>query len=370
MKIRVLDKGNKQDIRTFKSIPFALYRENRYWVPPLPGEIETVMDPAKHPFYQHSEGDFLVAEDGKQTLGRIAILQNRNYCEFHKEKTAFFYYYEAVDDQEIAAELFSAAESWARERGLDKLMGPRGFLRSNGAGMLVEGFDQSPAMGIAYNHKYYSKQLEALGYEKYTDYFSGYLDKHPDKSIHKIAEKVLARGNFHVKDFSSTKEIKEWIPRLEEVHHRAFAQNPGYYPSTSEEFLFLVENIVAVANPKYLKIILHEDDIAGFIVSYPDISRALRRTHGNLLPFGWLMLLVERKFSRVLDLNGVGLLPEYQGLGGNAVLYSELDKVLYTSRMKKAEVVQVEERNFRSASDMQTLGVIFNKTHRIYQKTL
>ena len=237
-------------------------------------------------------------------------------------------------------------------------------------GMLVEGFDQLPAMGITYNQPYYGNLLESSGFEKYFDHFSGYLDKHPDPTIHQIAEKVLARGHFHIKSFENTAEIAEWIPKVEEVHHRAFADNPGFYPSTTAEFEFLAKNIVAAANPEYLKLIMHNDDIAGFIIAYPNINRALQRSKGRLFPFGWLMLLMEKKYTRLIDLNGIGLLPEYQGLGGNAVLYAELDNVLYASRMKKAEAVQVDERNFRSKSDMQTLGVIFNKTHRTYKKSI
>lgn len=370
MKIRVLEKGKKSDINTFKSFPLWLYRDSKLWVPPFPGEIERVMNPAKHPFYAHSEADFLVVESEKQVLGRLAVLQNKNYCEFHNEKTAFFYYLETIDDKEVSSLLFSRAEEWAQDHGCNKLMGPKGFLRSNCIGLLVEGFDFSPAMGIAYNPPYYADHLLSHGYVKESDHHSGYLDKHPDPSIHKIAEKVLARGNFHVKNFSSTAEAKEWIPRLEEIHHRAFSQNPGYYPSTTEEFKLLVENIVAIANPKYLKLIMHNEEIAGFIVSYPNVNRALQQSKGNLYPFGWLMLLLGKRFSRILDLSGVGLLPEYQGLGGNAVLYSQLDKVLWSAKMKKGEVIQVDERNFRSRSDMETLGVIFHKTHRTFSKSI
>ena len=118
MNIRVLEKGCSKDIKAFRSLPFRLYRQNPFWVPPLPGEIETVMSPGLHPFYTHSEADFIVLEDNHEILGRLAILHNRNYCALHQEKTAFFYYFEAVEDAQVVEELFDFADKMD-EYGID-----------------------------------------------------------------------------------------------------------------------------------------------------------------------------------------------------------------------------------------------------------
>jgi len=47
-------------------------------------------------------------------------------------------------------------------------------------------------------------------------------------------------------------------------------------------------------------------------------------------------------------LNGIGLLPQFQGLGGNVLLYAEVENTLAGAGMKRGEIVQVDERNFRS----------------------
>jgi hypothetical protein len=370
MQVRLLEKDNKSDIRAFIKLPFRLYKSNRYWVPPFPGAIEKAMSPSKHPFYAHSEADFFLLENGKEVLGRIAVLHNRNYSRHHQKEIGFFYFFECVNDQEAAKALFSAIEEWCIERKIEQLTGPRGFLRSDGIGLLVDGFDQLPAVGIPYNLPYYQNLVESCGYVKSHDHYSGYLDRHPDEVIHKVAEKVLARGNFNVLSFDSVDQIVAWIPRVDEVEHQAFANNPNFYPSTAEEFELLSKNILAIADPRFIKIIKHNDEVAGFIVAYLNINRAMQRSKGRLFPLGWLFFLVEKKNSRILDINGVGLLPEYQGLGGNALLYSELDKVTKLTRIKKAEIVQVDERNLRSKADMENLGVKFSKTHRSYIKNL
>ncbi len=366
MNIRILDTSNKKDVNLFKSFPFKLYRKNQYWVPPMPGEIEFVMNRDLHPFYHHSQSDFFVVESGKEIIGRIAVLHNQRYCAFHKENKAFFYYYESVEDQNIADMLFSAAADWARKRNISELYGPRGFSRSTCIGLLVDGFDQQPATGMTYNLPYYEHQLIKIGFEKKSDHFSGEINHHLDQTIHDVSQKVLSRGNFKVFSFHSSDEILEWIPRLDEIHHRAFSKNPDFMPSSKDEFRQLCSNIIKIADPRYIKLILHDKKIAGFLIAYPNINNGLRAAKGSLYPFGWLCLWLDKKFSRVIDLNGVGLLPEYQGLGGNAVLYSEIDRVLNNRRFKRGEIVQVDERNFRSISDMKTMQVTWNKKHRTF----
>jgi hypothetical protein len=370
MQLRKLEKSNPKAIRQFKRLPFRLYAGNRFWVPPIPGEIEQVMSPEKHPFYSHSEADFFVVEQEREILGRIAVLHNRHYCEYHHSKTAFFYYFESVNDTEVSRMLFNGAETWCRERGLESIIGPKGFLRTQGPGMLVEGFDQLPALGIPYNLPYYPALVEDAGFVKSHEHFSGYMEKHPNGTIHLIAEKVLSRGNFEVRSFHDVREILEWIPVVDEVQQKAFSDNPNFYPHSKEEFDLLAKNILALADPKFLKLILHDEKVAGFIVAYPNINRSLQRCKGRLFPFGWLSLRNEKNHPVILDINGVGLLPDYQGLGGNALLYSELDKVIHSTHIRKAEIVQVDERNLRSYADMQKMGVVFSKTHRTYRKTL
>jgi len=59
LETRLLEKSNPKEIRLFKELPFRLYKNNEFWVPPIPGEVESVMTPEKHPFYRHSEADFI-----------------------------------------------------------------------------------------------------------------------------------------------------------------------------------------------------------------------------------------------------------------------------------------------------------------------
>jgi hypothetical protein len=328
------------------------------------------MDKSRHPFYAHSEADFIAVESGRDILGRILVIHNKNYCDYHKENTAFFYYYEAVEDQQVANLVLSAAQDWCKKRKISEIVGSRGLLRSACIGLLVDGFDQQPATGMTYNLPYYQKQILDCGFEKFTDHYSGYLETHINPNIHDVAKKVLSRGKFRVQTFKTINEMKTWIPRVDEIHHRAFSENPGYVPSTHAEFEDQAGNILALADPRYVKAIMYENEIAGFIIAFPNINNGLRFARSKLYPIGWLGLLLSKAYPSVIDIEVVGMLPEYQGLGGNALLYSELDKTINGPRIKKAEIVQVDERNIKSKADMDTMNVVWNRTHRTFRKVI
>jgi GNAT superfamily N-acetyltransferase len=372
MRIHPLNLENQHDIQQFIDLPAELYQGCSQWVPSLHSEMQLVIDRSKHPFYQHSEAEFFIAESEGQILGRVAVLHHRPFSEYHKQATAFFYYFESINDPEVSAGLFNAALDWCRARQVKNLLGPKGFSRSSGLGILTEGFEYSPAVGIPYNHSYYPALLEQFGFKKETDHLSGYLNKnqHFPESIYTISNKVQQRSNFWVKTFRNKAEMRRWIPAVEIVHQEAFQHNPGFYPSSPEDFKLLANGMIQIADPKLIKLIMYGENVAGFIIAYADISNALRKSHGRIWPLGWLWLLQDLKQSRLVNLNGVGLLPEYQGMGGNALLYTELEKTLREFNFEQAEIIQVDERNFKSKADMERLGVHWSKRHRTYRLDL
>jgi hypothetical protein len=372
MQVRKLDTTQARDVRQFISFPFELYQRCPQWVPPILPEIKLVLNRRKHPFYRHSEADFFVAESQGQTLGRIVVMDNRNYNAHHGLKRGFFYLFEAVEDAEAARALFDAACDWARQRRLDQLVGPKGFLQGDGLGMLVDGFDHRPAMGIPYNYAYYAALVEASGFEKETDYFSGYLpgDHELPQRFYDIAEKVKAQRGFWIKSFTSEKELRPWIHRVGKVYNDTFTQNWEYCPLTEAEMDVVADRLLAISNPRLLKLVMKGDEIAGFVFAFPDISAAIQKTKGRLWPLGWIHLLREFKRTNWANLNGLGLLEQHRGVGANAMLYTELAKSVREFGFEHCDVVQVEEGNAKSLAEMAALGVRWYKQHRIYRRVL
>jgi hypothetical protein len=368
----MLDTSRRRDVRQFIDFAFALYRDCPEWVPPILPEMKLVMDCKKHPFYQHSAADFFVAESEGDTLGRIAVLENCNCNSHHGRKQAFFYYFDAVEDFEVARAVFGAALDWARQRGLDYLVGPKGFLQGDGMGLLVEGFEYRPAMGIPYNYAYYAALLEDSGFEKETDFLSGYLrgDYELPERFRAIAERVKERRGFRIKNFRSKREMRGWIHRVGRVYNQTFVDNWEYCPLTEAEMDVVAQRLLDISVPELLKLVMKGEEIVGFVFAFPDISAAIQRTGGRIWPFGWIHLLREFKRTNWVNLNGLGLVEEHRGVGANAVLYTELANSVRDYGFEHCDVVQVEERNTKSLGEMAAIGVKWYKRHRIYRRAL
>ena len=371
MHIRKLDTTRKQDVTQFVQFPFELYRENRCWVPPIVSDMRSILNQNKHPFYQHSAADFFVVEQNGKTLGRMAMLVNRNFNRYQERNAAFFGYYEVVEDSSASQLLFDATLTWAHENKLDEIIGPRGVIGIDGS-VLVEGFEYRPAIGIPYNLPYYDQFIKNAGFVKDADYLSGYIHRDQDigERVHRIVDRIKRRRGFTIKTFDSKRELRQWIPRALQVHEAAMGQLHSFYPPTKEETMRVINALMTISDPSLIKLVLKGEAVVGFILGYPDISAALQRINGRLWLTGWIHALREQRQTRWANINGLGMLPAYQGLGGNALLYAELQKTIQASRYEHLEVVQVNETNFKSKSDMESIGVKWTKRHRHYKRSV
>lgn len=372
IKVRILDTTRKADVNAWIQLPYKLYAGDPYWVPEMVDEAKQVLNRRKNPFFLHSYADFLLAEKDGEPVGRIAVLDNTRYNNLRQEQTAFFTYFESINDFAVAEALFKTAFDWARQRGLNKIIGPKGFLTMDGMGMLVEGFNHRPAIGIAYNPEYYHDFVKRLGFERETDFMSGYLpgDYPLPERIVRIAEKVRKRYGFEIRNFHSKKELAAVVPKVIDTYNRTFTENWEYVPITPEEGDVIAKRVLSIAIPEQMKLVWKGDEIAGFLICYPDISAAIQRTGGKLFPFGWYHLLREFKRTEWVNLNGAGILPQYRGRGVDAMMFVEASKTIKEGGYKHAEVVQIDEGNAKMQAEMANLGVNFYKRHRIFHRAL
>ncbi len=368
--IQRVDPTNKAQVKRFLHLPFRLYRDHPLWVPPILIDAKTQLDLGAHPFYEHSEAAFFLAARDGEDMGRLAVLHNRPYNHYHGVKQAQFYLFESVEDLQVVEALFARAYAWAHERELTQIVGPKGFGALDGYGMLVEGFEFRPAMTMMnYNPPYYPAFMEQLGFRKEVDFVSCYLGMHkfrlPER-VHRIAERAKRRSGLEVLRFRSKREMQAWAPKIGRTYNQAFVDNWEYYPLSEREITFLTKNVLSVADPKLIKIIVHGEEAVGFLFAFPDVSAAIQRSKGRLLPLGLIDLLLEFKRTKWVALNGAGILPAYQGRGGNALLYAEMEKTVREAGFYHADLTQVAESAVQMRKDLVSLGGVPYKNHRVF----
>ncbi|MBL8058911.1 MAG: hypothetical protein JNK29_19555 [Anaerolineales bacterium] len=374
MFIQPVDLDDRRQVRQFLELPAALYRAIPQYVPPLESDARAWLDYRRNPFYRHSQAGFWLAMDGGRPIGRLAALDNRRYNDFNHERTAFFYLFECEDHRAAALGLFAAAADWARGRGLDKLLGPKGFTPLDGLGLLVQGFEHRPAFGLPYNPAYYVDLVEAAGFETDGELVSGYLDARtfrlPER-VHQVARLVQERRGLRVLRFQSRNDLRAVLPKLKQLYNGALGGTSGNVPLTDAEVEAIAGQLLWFADPRLIKIIVKGDEPVGFLFAYPDVSAALQRTRGRLFPFGWLTLLWELRQTRWLNVNGAGVVEQYRGLGGTALLFSELEHSLREGgRFDHADLVQIGVENDRMQRELRDLGIDFYKRHRLYRQRL
>ena len=369
-----LDTSKRRDARRFVQFVFDLYRDHPYWVPPVYSDAIKQVSPQHNPYFDHSEAEFFLAMQGSEVVGRIAVLDNHNYRNHHHKQDGFFYLFDTVDDQEVADALYGAAFEWCRARELTRIIGPKGFVVFEGYGMLQHGFDKLPAMGIPYNYDYYCRLTEAVGMEKEVDFNSYYIsipDFHLPERMARLSDKIQKRRGLRVCNFRTMAEVRRIVPEIVETYNSTFVENWEYVPVTAREADAVAGQMLQVTRPELLKVIVNRDgQIVGFLLAFINVGRALQRCRGRLFPFGWFHLLREMGRTDLLDVNGMGILEEYRGLGGNIVMYSELHKSLHSGQFVHADMTQMADLVVNMLADANTLGGSRYKVHRVYRKAL
>ena len=375
IEIEKVDTENKSQVRRFVELPYRLYKDCPQWVPPLHVDAYMYLNRRKHPFHAHSDVDFFLAVRDGRDVGRIAAIENKPFNEYHKTKKADFYFFDCENDPEAASALFNTIFEWARGRGLSLVVGPKGLGPLDGYGVLVFGQEHRQTMTMLnYNYSYYQQLIEAQGFEKEVDFVSCFLPADqfqiPER-VERITRRVMERGGLQVKKFKNKRELVSWAPRIGKAYNDAFVNNWEYYPLTQREIDFVVSNIMTIADHRLIKIITHGEAVVGFLFAFHDVSAAMQRARGRLFPFGLIDILLELKRTATVSVNGMGILPEFQGHGGNAMLYSEMGHTLLDfKQFVHVEMTQVAETTEQMRADLKNLNGVEYKNHRVYRKNI
>jgi hypothetical protein len=71
-----------------------------------------------------------------------------------------------------------------------------------------------------------------------------------------------------------------------------------------------------------------------------------------------------------VNVNGAGIIEKYRGLGGTALLFSELYKSVNEAGYEHADIVQIGVENAKMQREMRDFGIDLYKTHRVYERAL
>ncbi len=377
MAITIRKVNSKRDLKRFIRFNYELYKGNPYSVPDLYDDMLNTLNPKKNAAFEFCEADYFLAYRDGRLVGRVAAIINHKANQTWGKKEVRFGWIDFVDDTEVSEALIRTVEQWGRERGMTHIQGPLGFTDMDAEGMLIEGFDQLGTMATIYNYPYYPRHMERLGFTKDADWveYKIYVpDAIPEKHL-RISQLVQRKYNLKIKKYTSGKKIaREYGQAIFNLINEAFAPLYGYSALSQRQIEQYVKMYIPILDLRMVTLITDQaDQLVGVGISMPSLSRALQKSHGRLLPFGWYYLLKALFFKRrshILDLLLVAVKPEYQNKGVNALLFSDLIPVYQKLGFEYAESNVELELNGKVQAQWEYFKTEQHKRRRAFVKEI
>ncbi|MBQ8282853.1 MAG: GNAT family N-acetyltransferase [Paraprevotella sp.] len=378
--IVVKEVSSKKELKKFIRFNYELYKNCPYAVPDFLEDTLDTFDPEKNAAFDFCDAKLFLAYKNGKIVGRVAGIINNKANKTWDTHNVRFGWIDFIDDKEVSSALLKAVEDWGRQQGANKIVGPLGFTDLDPEGMLIDGFDQLSTMSTIYNYPYYPKHLEQLGFEKEVDWVERQIIV-PDKQYERtakyfrVAEMSAKRYNLHIRKFKNMREIREgnYGKKIFDVVNKAYAPLYGFSELSEKQIDQYVNSYLPLLDMRFLTVVEDEqDNIVAMGVGMPSLSTALQKAKGKLFPFGWFYLAKALfvKHSNIIDLLLIGVLPEYQNKGVNAMLFADLIPVAQKMGLKFAETHPQLETNEKSQVQWDYLDAHIHKKRRCYQKNL
>jgi GNAT superfamily N-acetyltransferase len=373
MSIEIKEVRSKKELHDFVMLPYRLYRKNPFWVPPMIEDEKKALQTETNPALEFCQTKFWVAYKNSICIGRIGgiIIPARN--EKTGKKEARFTRPEFIDDEKVADLLFETVTQWAKQQGMEMLLGPLGFTNLDHQGLLIEGHEWMQAVASGYHFDYYHKHYVRLGFEKEIDWLEfriTFPEALPEKSF-RVADMLKERFGLKNLEFSSKKELEPYKEQIFKLFNQAFRELFGTYELPDKLIKFYIDKYFPILNPNYVKLVVDKNDgVTGFLIALPSLSKAMKKAGGKLFPFGWYYLLRAFKKPVEMDLMLTGVRPEFQKMGVAALLMNDLWKTANKAGIKFVETTGMLENNHVAIQMWKSFDHIQHKRKRCFRKSI
>lgn len=376
MAIIIKKVSSKKELKTFIRFNYELYKGNPYSVPDLYDDMLNTFSSKKNAAFEFCEAEYFLAYKDNKVVGRVAAIINNRANQTWDKKEVRFGWIDFIDDEEVSSALLKAVEDWGKQKGMDTITGPLGFTDMDAEGMLIEGFDQLGTMATIYNYPYYPQHMEKLGFEKDADWveFKLYVpDQLPEKFV-RISEIILQKYKLKIKKLTR-KEIKEkhYGQKIFDLINEAYAPLYGFSKMTQGQIDQYVNTYLPLLDLRMVSIVETEDgELVAAGISMASLSKALQKAKGRILPFGWFYLLKALfiKRPKVLDLLLVGVKPEFQSKGVNALLFYDLVPTFKKMGFVYGESNPELEENKKVQAQWSAFESVQHKRRRAFKKAI
>jgi hypothetical protein len=329
----------KKDLKRFIAFQNQLYKGNKFWCPQMRMDEMNTLSRDKNPAFDFCEAEYWIASRGNEIVGRIAGIINHKANERWNEKLVRFGWIDFIDDPEVSRILLDTVTEWGQSKGMVGIHGPLGFSDMDNEGMLIKGFDEMATLASIYNYPYYVEHMERLGFEKAADWVQYEFEIPPSipEKVDRLSLLVQEKYKLRLLKAKKAKELLPYAPKMFQTLNAAFSELYGYTALTKKQVDMYIKAYFGFVRPEFISFVIDEkDDVVGFGVSLPSLTRALQKCNGKLFPFGFIYLLRAMKKNDTIDMYLNGVRPDYHAKGVNALYYNEMHRAYIKYGIKRA----------------------------------
>ena len=371
--ITIKEVKTQKELKEFVKFPFMLYKNSKYWVPPIISQEIKTFNKKENPVFKDAEARFFLAYKNDELVGRIAAIINWLEVKNQNQKKMRFGWFDFIDDLDVSKALFSKIEDIGKENNLEYAEGPVGFSNLDKVGVVTEGFDAIAPMITWYNHPYYAKHYEAAHYKiekSYSESRFPFANVKPETFL-KAQELIKKRYNLTALSFTKTSEVMPYVDKMFDLFNTSYASLSSFVAITDIQKEYFKKKFISFVNPEYIKFIIDKDDnLIGFAIVLPAFAKALQKAHGKLFPFGFLHILDAKKNSKDVIFYLIGIDPEYQNKGVHAVIFNEYYNVFTKKGIKTCYRTPELEDNYAIHQIWKHFSPEVYRRRKTFRKTL
>ena len=370
--ITIKEVVTRKELRDFIYLPEKIHRDNPEWLPPIYMDERKLYDRKKNKSFGYADAILLLAYRNHKPVGRIMGLINKRHIDITSEQHGRFCFVDCYNDEEVFHALISRIEEWAKQNGMEKIVGPLGFSDKDPQGFQIEGFEYPQFITSPTNSPYMVELLENEGYTKKVDLVN-YLGELPSEFplvYERVLNRIKASEEYRIIEFTNKKALKPYIIPVLELMNETFADIYAFVPLNDKEKMEFAARYLPILDPKFVKVVEKDGQLIGFAIGMPDLSPGIKACRGRLIPFGIFKVLRESKRSTKLMMMLGGVKKEFRGKGIDVLMGAKILQDGINSRMVSIDSHLVLEDNHRMRGEYERIGCKVVKKFRIYQKDL
>jgi GNAT superfamily N-acetyltransferase len=361
--------------RQFVTFPWQIYRNDPLWVPPLVNERVKFIDPAQGVFFKRWVAEFFMAFKEAKPVGTICCADDRDTNAARGMKDCMIGFFDCIQDEQVAQELFDHARKWAIAHELETLYGPFNLDYEDGYGVLIEGRDRPPVLLCGHTPPYYQGFFEGYGFQPARGDNLAYeitqtMASREIEHLSRLAER-LRRHNW-IKIRSG--DLEHWDEEVERIYvllNKSLTHLPDFIPWPRDGLEASLEQFRQIIDPELVLFAEVEGETVGWFPGIPNINEALIHANGLRYPWDYLRLLpYMRRQPKCLAIKSVLVLPEYWDTGVSVMLFDEMAKRAFPKGYTWLDMSLTSEDNPYTPTLAIRGGARLYKRYRVYRLKL